>query len=319
MKGFSFQFSVFSLLALALAAHAQVQDVKVDPATGALVSPGPETFFGNTPNRSALVNALAASGSFATAGQGATADALALRLAGSGTLTVTESGTAVTTSGTQTLTNKTLVDPTLSGTTTVAGTLVGDDGNVHVRGSIHVSDDFGNTYLSGDQIYSDAAILFVNVPKIAIGSGEGPTIYLFLAEGEGLIEANEIHATNGVRGNTGEFLDRLTFYYGYCGTIQDGREWVASKFSWSFIGSEDNDPGNATNGTVVLSSGTASISSGHISSDSIVVLSRKSASGAAKMPLVTVDTGEAQITGESTDNGTYNWGLMSINAAPPEE
>jgi hypothetical protein len=66
--------------------------------------------------------AFTASSDYATYAQGATADATAARLAGSGTLTVATSGTAATLSGTQTLTNKTIDSGTSTGVWTHTGT-----------------------------------------------------------------------------------------------------------------------------------------------------------------------------------------------------
>ncbi len=72
---------------------------------------------------------------------------------------------------------------------------------------------------------------------------------------------------------------------------------------------------NAASGTVTLVAGTGTITSTAITTSSVMFLSLKASSGApgTYTPLTTVGTGTCVVNGLSTDNSTYNWGLVLVN------
>ncbi len=72
---------------------------------------------------------------------------------------------------------------------------------------------------------------------------------------------------------------------------------------------------NALAGTVSLSSGTATITSSAIDTNTVIVLSVKTASGTPGtfMPRTSVGAGSATVTGASTDTSTYNWVAFKVN------
>lgn len=72
---------------------------------------------------------------------------------------------------------------------------------------------------------------------------------------------------------------------------------------------------NSLAGTVALSSGSATITSTAIDTNTVIVFSLKTSSGTPGLyqPLATVGSGSATVTGAITDNSTYNWVALKVN------
>lgn len=64
---------------------------------------------------------------------------------------------------------------------------------------------------------------------------------------------------------------------------------------------------NALAGTVTLAAGAGTITSTALTAAMVIVLTRKTISGAGIYPQIDVGAGSATVTGSATDNGTYNW------------
>ena len=63
-------------------------------------------------------------------------------------------------------------------------------------------------------------------------------------------------------------------------------------------------------GTITLSSGAGTITNAQILATDVILLTKKTASGASTAPQITVSAGSAVVAGAGTDNGTYNWRVL---------